>query len=98
MLIYSHLHKDHIGGSIAFKSIPGLQIIALDTVSDFLKEMKDPNRLIQRSTKTSSRSMKRRRAIENASSGSARRTGHRPIESRTVQTPSKIARLCYLTK
>jgi len=46
MLIYSHLHKDHIGGSIAFKSIPGLQIIALDTVSDFLKEMKDPNRLI----------------------------------------------------
>ncbi len=98
MLIYSHLHKDHIGGSIAFKSIPGLQIIALDTVSDFLKEMKDPNRLIQRSTKTSSRSMKRRRAIENASSGSARRTGHRPIESSTVQTPSKIARLCYLTK
>src|SRR5207244_12952941 len=41
MLIYSHLHKDHIGGSIAFKSIPGLQIIALDTGRDFLKEMKD---------------------------------------------------------
>ena len=46
MLVYSHLHKDHIGGSAAFKNIPGLQIIALDTVSDFLKEMNDPNRLI----------------------------------------------------
>ena len=46
MLIYSHIHKDHIGGSAAFKNIPGLQIIALDTVGDFLKEMKDPNRLI----------------------------------------------------
>jgi len=46
MLVYSHIHKDHIGGSVALKSIPGLQIIALDTVSDFLKEMNDPNRLI----------------------------------------------------
>jgi glyoxylase-like metal-dependent hydrolase (beta-lactamase superfamily II) len=46
MLVYSHIHKDHIAGSVAFKNIPGLQIIALDTVSDFLKEMNDPNRLI----------------------------------------------------
>jgi glyoxylase-like metal-dependent hydrolase (beta-lactamase superfamily II) len=52
MLVYSHLHKDHIGGSIAFKNTPGLQIIALDTVSDFLKEMNDPNRLTFKTSKT----------------------------------------------
>ena len=46
ILIYSHIHKDHIGGSAALKNIKGLQIVALDTVSDFLKEMNDPNRLI----------------------------------------------------
>jgi len=46
MLVYSHAHKDHIGGSAAFKNIKSLQIVALDTVSDFLKEMKDPNRLL----------------------------------------------------
>jgi glyoxylase-like metal-dependent hydrolase (beta-lactamase superfamily II) len=46
ILIYSHIHKDHIGGSAAFKDIKGLQIIALDTVSEFLKEMNDPDRLI----------------------------------------------------
>jgi glyoxylase-like metal-dependent hydrolase (beta-lactamase superfamily II) len=33
MLVYSHIHKDHIGGSVAFKNIPGFQIIALDTVT-----------------------------------------------------------------
>src|SRR5467141_5441088 len=37
MLIYSHVHKDHIGGSTAFKDIKGLQVVALDSVSDFLK-------------------------------------------------------------
>jgi glyoxylase-like metal-dependent hydrolase (beta-lactamase superfamily II) len=41
-LVYSHSHKDHIGGSAAFKNIPGLQIVALDGVSNFLKEMNDP--------------------------------------------------------
>jgi len=46
MLIYSHAHKDHIGGSAAFKNIKGLQIVSLDTVSKFLKEMNDPNRLV----------------------------------------------------
>ena len=30
ILIYSHIHKDHIGGSATFKDIKGLQIIALD--------------------------------------------------------------------
>jgi glyoxylase-like metal-dependent hydrolase (beta-lactamase superfamily II) len=46
VLVYSHAHKDHIGGSAAFKNIKDLQIVALDTVSDFLKEMNDPDRLV----------------------------------------------------
>lgn len=45
MLIYSHIHKDHIGGSAAFKNIPNLRIVASEGVSDFLKEMNDPDRL-----------------------------------------------------
>ena len=58
MLVYSHIHKDHIGGSVAFKSIPGLKIIALDTASDFLKEMNDPNRLIPTETFKTSKTIK----------------------------------------
>jgi len=58
MLVYSHIHKDHIGGSVAFKNIPGLQIIALDTVSDFLKEMNDPNRLIPTETFKTSKTIR----------------------------------------
>src|SRR6266851_10421429 len=46
MLVYSHVHKDHIGGSVAFKNVKDLKVVALDTVSDFLKEMKDPDRLL----------------------------------------------------
>src|SRR5467141_3214897 len=46
VLVYSHIHKDHIGGSAAFKGIRGLQIVALDTVADFLTELKDPDRLL----------------------------------------------------
>jgi glyoxylase-like metal-dependent hydrolase (beta-lactamase superfamily II) len=46
MLVYSHIHKDHIGASAAFKNIPGLKIVATQTVADFLKEQKDPDRLI----------------------------------------------------
>jgi glyoxylase-like metal-dependent hydrolase (beta-lactamase superfamily II) len=45
MLVYSHAHKDHIGGSAAFKDIPGLQIVALDSVGRFLKDHHDPGRL-----------------------------------------------------
>jgi glyoxylase-like metal-dependent hydrolase (beta-lactamase superfamily II) len=45
MLVYSHAHKDHIGGSAAFKNIKDLKIVSLDTVSDFLKEMDDPEML-----------------------------------------------------
>ncbi len=58
MLVYSHQHKDHIGGSVAFKNIPGLQIIALDTVSAFLKEMNDPDRLIPTVTFKTSKTIK----------------------------------------
>jgi glyoxylase-like metal-dependent hydrolase (beta-lactamase superfamily II) len=50
MLVYSHAHKDHIGGSAAFKNIKDLRIVSLDTVSDFLKEMNDPNRLVPNET------------------------------------------------
>src|SRR5258708_33502134 len=46
VLVYSHVHKDHIGGSAAFKSVKDLKIVALDTVSDFLKETNDPDRLL----------------------------------------------------
>lgn len=42
ILVYSHIHKDHIGGTAAFKHIKGLQIIALESVAAFLKEMNDP--------------------------------------------------------
>lgn len=50
MLIYSHIHRDHIGGSAAFKDIKGLQIVALKTVGDFLKEQNDPTRLLPTET------------------------------------------------
>jgi glyoxylase-like metal-dependent hydrolase (beta-lactamase superfamily II) len=45
-LVYSHAHKDHIGGSAAFKDIKDLKIVAVDGVAALLKEQKDPNRLI----------------------------------------------------
>jgi glyoxylase-like metal-dependent hydrolase (beta-lactamase superfamily II) len=45
-LVYSHAHKDHIGGSAAFKDIKDLRIVAVDGVAALLKEQKDPNRLI----------------------------------------------------
>jgi glyoxylase-like metal-dependent hydrolase (beta-lactamase superfamily II) len=46
VLVYSHVHKDHIGGSAAFKSVKDLKIVALDTVSDFLRETNDLDRLL----------------------------------------------------
>ena len=57
MLVYSHIHKDHIGGSVAFKNINGLQIVALESVADFLKEMNDPNRLLPNVTFKSSKTI-----------------------------------------
>jgi glyoxylase-like metal-dependent hydrolase (beta-lactamase superfamily II) len=58
MLIYSHSHKDHIGGSAAFKNIKDLKIIAPEGVSDFLKEMNDTNRLIPNATLKSEKTIK----------------------------------------
>src|SRR5262252_9700157 len=46
VLVYSHAHKDHIGGAAAFKDIKGLRIVATEGVAEFLKEQNDPNRLI----------------------------------------------------
>ena len=45
-LVYSHVHKDHIGGSAAFADIKGLEIVALTGVAEFLAEKKDPDRLM----------------------------------------------------
>ena len=45
-LVYSHAHKDHIGGSTAFKDIKDLKIVAVEGVAASLKEQNDPNRLI----------------------------------------------------
>jgi glyoxylase-like metal-dependent hydrolase (beta-lactamase superfamily II) len=45
-LVYSHAHKDHIGGSAAFKDIKDLKIVAVEGVAALLKEQNDPNRLI----------------------------------------------------
>src|SRR5258708_39484900 len=58
MLIYSHSHKDHISGSAAFKNIKDLKIVALEGVSDFLKEMNDPNRLVPNVTFKSEKTIK----------------------------------------
>jgi len=57
ILVYSHIHKDHIGGSAAFKNIKGLQIVALQSVADPLKEMNDPNRLLPNVTFQSSKTI-----------------------------------------
>lgn len=45
-LIYTHTHKDHIGGSAAFADIEDLEIIALSGVAEFLAEKADPRRLV----------------------------------------------------
>ncbi len=45
-LVYSHAHKDHIGGSATFKDIKDLKIVAVEGVAALLREQNDPNRLI----------------------------------------------------
>lgn len=57
-LIYSHIHRDHIGGAPAFRKIPGLKIVALKGVSDFLKTQNDPERPIPDETFISHRTIK----------------------------------------
>jgi len=44
-LVYTHAHRDHIGGSAAFSDIEDLEILALTGVAEFLAEKSDPNRL-----------------------------------------------------
>jgi glyoxylase-like metal-dependent hydrolase (beta-lactamase superfamily II) len=58
ILIYSHIHKDHIGGSAAFKDIKGLRIVACIGVAKFLKEQNDPNRLLPTETFESQKTIK----------------------------------------
>jgi glyoxylase-like metal-dependent hydrolase (beta-lactamase superfamily II) len=57
-LVYSHIHRDHIGGAAALKSIKGPKIVALQGVSDFLKAQKDANRPIPDETFVSEKTMK----------------------------------------
>ena len=45
-LIYTHMHQDHIGGSKFLADIKGLKVIADKHTAEYLKEVKDPNRLI----------------------------------------------------
>ena len=46
MLVYSHEHKDHIGGSVAFKDVKDLKIVATEGVGAYLNEQRDPSRLL----------------------------------------------------
>tara|TARA_R110002096_G_scaffold90936_2_gene205932 strand:+ start:1675 stop:2670 length:996 start_codon:yes stop_codon:yes gene_type:complete len=45
-LVYTHGHSDHIGGSQHLKNINNLEIIALNDVTDFIREQKDARRLV----------------------------------------------------
>jgi glyoxylase-like metal-dependent hydrolase (beta-lactamase superfamily II) len=58
ILIYSHIHRDHIGGSAAFKNIRGLEIVGCTGVADFLKKQSDPNRLVPNVTFDSEKTIK----------------------------------------
>jgi glyoxylase-like metal-dependent hydrolase (beta-lactamase superfamily II) len=45
MLVYSHLHVDHIGGAgLILQQHPNIQIIAESGTAEFLREQKDPHR------------------------------------------------------
>jgi len=46
MLVYTHSHVDHIGGSFNLKNIPGLKIISSESVAQTLKAKQDPGRLL----------------------------------------------------
>jgi glyoxylase-like metal-dependent hydrolase (beta-lactamase superfamily II) len=58
MLVYSHIHKDHLAGSVAFKHLKNLKIVALESVGEFLKEMNDPERLLPNETFVSNRTLR----------------------------------------
>lgn len=57
-LVYSHIHRDHIGGAPAFRRIAGLKIVALQGVSDFLKSQNDSERPVPDETFVSQRTIK----------------------------------------
>ena len=45
LLVYSHIHVDHIGGAgLILKQVPKLAILAEAGTADFLREIQDPNR------------------------------------------------------
>jgi glyoxylase-like metal-dependent hydrolase (beta-lactamase superfamily II) len=45
MMVYSHIHVDHIGGAgLILGQNPKIEIVAEEGVADFLKEQNDPNR------------------------------------------------------
>lgn len=50
MLVYSHSHVDHIGGSIYLKDIKGLKILASEHVAKYLLEKNDARRLLPTDT------------------------------------------------
>ncbi len=57
MLVYSHAHKDHIGGSAVFSQTKDLKIVALESVKQFLEEKQDDNRLIPTTTFSGSKTI-----------------------------------------
>jgi len=45
MLVYSHVHVDHIGGAgLILQEHPGMEILAEQGTADFLRDMQDPSR------------------------------------------------------
>jgi hypothetical protein len=57
-LVYSHIHRDHIGGAAAFRKVNGLKIVAMQSVSDFLKTQNNPERPVPDETFISQRTIK----------------------------------------
>lgn len=45
-LVYSHAHKDHIGGSSVFRDLPDLTIVAHAEVAAYLRDVADPDRML----------------------------------------------------
>jgi glyoxylase-like metal-dependent hydrolase (beta-lactamase superfamily II) len=51
MLVYSHVHVDHIGGAgLILKEHPGIAILAEQGTSDFLRELQDASRPVPTQT------------------------------------------------
>jgi glyoxylase-like metal-dependent hydrolase (beta-lactamase superfamily II) len=51
MLVYSHMHVDHIGGAgLILKQHPKIQILAEEGTTDFLQAMHDPHRPVPTTT------------------------------------------------